>query len=103
MQNGFFHSWKESLIIFAPQNLKLFSMAALNALIKALKPFFIYFAPFLVLWLGYDWVSRMPTLGLIFRNYYPIYYVAFFTFALMNAGMVASIRPSTQLKKCTYF
>ncbi|HEX2978233.1 MAG TPA: hypothetical protein VHO47_03900 [Candidatus Babeliales bacterium] len=99
MKNGILHSWKESVIIFIPRNLKIFFLATINAFIKALKPFFLYFFPFLIIWIGYDSVCRVQSPAWCLRLYYP----AFFIFALINAGMIAAIRPSTAKKDGAYY
>ncbi|MBI2775114.1 hypothetical protein HYX58_03870 [Candidatus Dependentiae bacterium] len=99
MKNGILHSWKESMLIFIPRNLKIFFLATINVFLKALKPFFLYFFPFIILWIGYDSVCRVQSPAWCFRLYYP----AFFIFALINAGMIAAIRPSVAKKDGAYY
>jgi len=97
--NELMRTWRSSLSIFFPANLKLFFLATINAVIKGIQPFMIYVFPMVVLiklfqinvchiedmWCQF--LGRKPSLMLI----------------VAVVGAIAAIRPSVNLKKCKYF
>lgn len=97
--NELVRTWKSSLSIFLPTNLKLFFFATINAVIKGLRPFIIYVFPVVVLIKLFQinvchiedmWCQLLGKKSLLML-------------IVALVGAIASIRPSVNLKRCRYF
>lgn len=99
MFSGLLHSWRESLVLLQPKNLKLFLLVTLKSLTMALRSWLIYAAPTLVVWaLLSNMIVRFS-----YNTADMIIFVSYGWTAALTVSMILFMRPSVALKNCAYF
>jgi len=102
-------TWKESLSLFLPQNLKLFSLVTLKAVIQTYKTWFCYFGWAIALFLCID--GMFPALhapGFIFASPFSLalssgMILRLIGWSLLLFSLYLTVRPSLLKKTFKYF
>lgn len=101
--------WKDSLSLFLPQNLKLFSLVTLKSIISTYKIWLTYFGWALILFLGTDfYFPALHVPGFIFVSPFGLAISAsallrLFGWFFLVFTLYLSVRPSLKPKNFTYF